>query len=76
MTPNRLEDCLAIIRWTPDTLAQALGCDVLLVNAWLDDLEEIPTKTGAWIETIARFMEAAEQVKPVGLMAKRPASSD
>jgi hypothetical protein len=72
MTPNRLEDCLAIIRWTSDTLARVLECDVSLVNAWLDDQEEVPTKTGAWIETVARFMEAAEGVKPVSLKGKRP----
>ena len=71
MTPNRLEDCLAIIRWTPDTLARALECDVSLVNAWLDDQEEMPAKTGAWIQTIAQFMEAAEGVKPKGLKGKR-----
>jgi hypothetical protein len=71
MTPNRLEDCLAIVRWTPDTLARVLECDVSLVNAWLDDQEEVPTKTGAWIETIAQFMEAAEGVKPKGVKGKR-----
>jgi hypothetical protein len=72
MTPNRLEDCLAIIRWTPDTLARALECDVSLVNAWLDDQEEMPAKTGAWIERITQFMEAAEGVKPKELKGKRP----
>jgi hypothetical protein len=71
MTPNRLEDCLAIIRWTPETLARALECDVSLVNAWLDDQEEMPAKTGAWVETITQFMEAAEGVKPKELKGKR-----
>jgi hypothetical protein len=71
MTPNRLEDCLAIIRWTPDTLARVLECDVSLVNAWLDDQEEMPAKTGAWVETITQFMEAAEGVKPKELKGKR-----
>jgi len=66
MTPNRLEDCLATIRWTPDILARALECDVAQVHAWLDDQDQIPPKTGAWIETITRFMEAAEGVKPKG----------
>lgn len=71
MTPARLSECLSIIRWTPDTLAQALGCDVSIVNAWLDDLDEIPMKTGSWIETLATIHAQAEALKPVGLKGKR-----
>jgi hypothetical protein len=72
MTPNRLEECLAIIRWTPDTLAQALGCYVSLVHAWLDGIEEVPPKTSAWIETLAATHATAEGLKPVNLKGKRP----
>lgn len=71
MTPNRLEDCLTVIRWSPDTLARALECDVSLVEAWLDDLEEIPAKTAAWIEVLALFHEKAELVRPIGLKGKK-----
>lgn len=71
MTPDRLSECLAIIRWTPDTLARALGCDVSLVNAWLDDLDEIPMKAGAWIETMTTVHQVAETQKPTGLKGKR-----
>jgi hypothetical protein len=71
MTPDRLSHCLSIIRWTPDTLAQALGCYVSLVHAWLDDLEEVPMKTGAWIETLATTHAAAESLKPLGMKGKR-----
>ncbi|QPC95732.1 hypothetical protein [Mesorhizobium sp. INR15] len=71
MTPDRLSKCLSIIRWTPSTLARCLGCDVSLVNAWLNDREEIPVKAGAWIETLATIHEKAEMLKPVGLKGKR-----
>lgn len=52
-----------MIRWTPDTLANALGCYVSLVHAWLDGLEEVLPKAAAWIETLA----TAESLKPVSL---------
>jgi hypothetical protein len=71
MTPTRLSECLTIIRWTPATLAGSLGCHVSLVNAWLEELEEIPPKASAWIETLATTHQAAEAMKPVGLKGKR-----
>jgi hypothetical protein len=71
MTPERLGECLSIIRWSPDTLARALECDLLLVEAWLDGELEIPPKAAAWIETVAMHMEAAEALKPKGLKGKR-----
>lgn len=71
MTPERLEECLSIIRWSPDTLAAALGCYVSLVHAWLEGIEEVPPKTSAWIETLARTHTAAEAIKPRGLKGKR-----
>lgn len=66
MTPERLDECLSIIHWTPDTLAHVLECDVSLVHAWLDGELEIPSKAAAWIETVAMHMEAAEALKPKG----------
>lgn len=71
MTPERLSECLEIIRWTPDTLARALDCDVSLVDAWLNDLDEIPMKTGAWIEAMALAHKSVEALKPVGLKGKQ-----
>lgn len=71
MTPERLDECLSIIRWSPDTLARCFGCDVSLVGAWLDGEMEIPPKAAAWIETVAMHMLAAEELKPRGLKGKR-----
>ena len=71
MTSQRLHECLRIIRWSPDALAEALGCDISLVLAWLENAEEVPIKTGAWIETLATAHAAAEAVKPASLRGKR-----
>lgn len=71
MTPERLEECLSIVRWPPATLAEALGCDVSLIHAWLNGLEPVPIKTSAWIETLATTHTAAEKLKPVGIKGKR-----
>lgn len=71
MTPARLSECLSIIRWTPDTLARVLECDVSLVDAWLNNLDDIPIKTGAWIEAMTLAHKSAEALKPVGLKGKR-----
>lgn len=71
MTPERLEECLSAIHWTPDTLARVLECDVSLVHAWLNDEAEIPLKAGAWIEIVAQHHEAFEATRPKGLKGKR-----
>lgn len=71
MTPERLDECLTILRWTPDTLARCFECDVSLVHAWLSDEAEIPPKASAWIETVAAHMEVAMTLKPKGLKGKR-----
>lgn len=73
MTPERLDECLFVIRWSPDTLADCFGCDVSFVEAWLSGEAEIPPKAAAWIETVAAHMEVAETMKPKGLKGKRAA---
>lgn len=70
MTPSRLEECLSIIRWTPDTLARCFGCDLSLVDAWLSSEIEIPAKAAAWIEVLAQTHAMAETDKPKGLKGK------
>lgn len=72
MTPARLVECLEILRWPTETLAEALGCDEGLVEAWVFGLEEVPMKTGAGIEALTVAHAAAETLKPVGLKGKKP----
>lgn len=71
MTPERLERCLSVIRWTPNALARYFGCDVSLVQAWLDGQAKIPADVGSWVEAVAQAHEAAEVLKPQGLKGKR-----
>jgi hypothetical protein len=71
MIPARLEECLSIVRWTPEILAEALGCHVSLVQAWLEGTEDVPPETGAWIEALAITHAAAETIKPGGVDSKR-----
>jgi hypothetical protein len=71
MTPDRLEESLHIIRWTLDTLATSLDCDVSLIEAWLSGEAEIPAKTAAWIGMLASVHHSAESQKPDTHTGKR-----
>jgi len=71
MTPQRLAWCLEQLLWTTDTLAEALGCDESLTEAWMLGFEEVPPKAAAWLETLAVSHVAAEEGKPISLKGKR-----
>lgn len=71
MTPAELSACLRIIRWTPDTLAQALECDISLVLAWLEDIEPVPVKVDVWLKVAATAHKAIEAERPKSLKGKR-----
>lgn len=70
MNPARLQACLAIIRWPPETLAEALGCEPAVVHLWLEEIMEIPLDAGSWVEVLATAHVAAETLKPKLAMAK------
>lgn len=70
MNSLQLKECLQIVRWSSDTLAEALGCDISLVLAWLENIEEIPIEVGAWFETLATAHNAAESVTPDSVRGK------
>jgi len=71
MTPAELSTCLRIIRWTPDTLADALECDISLILAWLEGVEPVPLKTKIWLKAMAQFHEEIEAERPKSLKGKR-----
>lgn len=71
MTPERYVECLETLRWTNETLAEALGCDESLTEAYAVGLAEVPMKLGVWLEVAAQAHEALETEKPVGLKGKR-----
>lgn len=64
MTPERLTECLRVVRWSRDVLAEALDVPSDLVNGWLAGTEQIPRKVGAWIEALCFVHEAAEETIP------------
>ncbi|HEU5068381.1 MAG TPA: hypothetical protein VFT61_09370 [Sphingomicrobium sp.] len=64
MTPDRLRECLRLVRWPKDVLAEAIDVPSQTVSAWLAGSEEIPRKVGAWIEALCFVHEAAEESIP------------
>lgn len=58
MTPVRFTDCLAAIGWTEHGPSRMLECDPMLVEAWATGSSEIPSRLGAWLETLAKCHEA------------------
>lgn len=71
MTPARLVQCLELLHWSTETLAEALECDEGLTEAWVLGLEEMPMKAAAWIEVLAQCHAAAEEGRPKGLMGRK-----
>jgi hypothetical protein len=64
MTPDRLAECLGIIRWSPEVLAHAVDVPIQAVKHWLTGEEEIPRKVAPWIEALSFIHESAEMTKP------------
>lgn len=64
MTPDRLAECLRLVRWPKDTLAETIDVPSETVTAWLTGDEVVPRKVGAWIEALCFVHEAAEESKP------------
>ena len=71
MTPERYVQCLETIRWPNETLAEALGCDESLTEAWAAGLVEVPPKVAAWLDVLALAHQAAESGKPTSFKGKR-----
>lgn len=53
MSPDRYVECLEWPQWDTEVLAEVLGCDQSLTEAYALGLEEVPIKLGAWLETLA-----------------------
>ena len=58
MTPTRLRDCLALLRWSQRGLAEALGCDDRLVRRWASGDASIAPDVADWLERAATFHAA------------------
>ena len=64
VTPERLAECLAIVRWGKDILAEAIDVPSASVDTWLAGTEPVPRKISAWLEALCFVHEAAEVSKP------------
>ena len=58
MTPERFNQCLRVIRWTPINLASALQCELSWIEALETGMEEVPPGLAAWLEVLAFAHEA------------------
>lgn len=64
MTPDRLTECLRLVRWHKNVLAEAIDVPSETVTAWLTGTDQIPRKVAAWIEALCFVHEAAEESMP------------
>ncbi len=58
MTPDRLRECLALLRWSQRSLAEALGLDDRQVRRWASGDYAVPPHIAAWLERRAEAMRA------------------
>lgn len=64
MSPDRLAECLRLVRWHKDILAEAIDVPSDVVTAWMAGTASVPGRVGAWIEALCFVHEAAEESKP------------
>lgn len=76
MTPARYVQCLEILRWSNETLAEALGCDESLTEAYAVGLKPIPMKLEVWLNVAAETHQALESQLPASLKGKRFSERD
>jgi DNA-binding transcriptional regulator YdaS (Cro superfamily) len=55
MTPTRLRECLALLRWSQRGLADALGRPEGTVRQWARGAVQIPPAVASWLEAAARW---------------------
>ncbi len=58
MTPDRLRECIALLRWSQRGLAAALTVDERQVRRWATGEASIPEHIAAWLERRAAAMAA------------------
>lgn len=58
MSPERFNQCLRVIRWTPINIASALQCELSWIEALEAGNEIVPEGLATWLETLAQAHEA------------------
>jgi hypothetical protein len=76
MTPKRMQECLAIIRWSPVTLAAGLHLDNELVDRWLEGASPIPVGVASWLEALCFTHEASDLMRPALGESANPSSAN
>jgi hypothetical protein len=76
VTPDRLNECLNIIRWSPHALAQSLYIDEATVETWRNGSADIPSNVGSWIEALCFTHEASDLMRPAVVGSGQAVSSD
>lgn len=71
MRPDEIQSCLDALRWSPQTLADDLGCDLSAVEAWLDGSDKIPPKTKVWLYVLSLAHQAVNKEKPKTIRGKK-----
>lgn len=57
MTPARLRECLALLRWSQRGLADTLAADERQVRRWAAGAYAVPEPVAAWLERLATYHE-------------------
>ena len=57
MSPERFNQCLRVIRWTPINIASALQCELSWIEAMEAGTENVPADLAEWLETLAQAHE-------------------
>jgi transcriptional regulator with XRE-family HTH domain len=63
MTPTRLRECLALLRWSQRGLADALDRAEGTVRQWARGAVDIPPEVSEWLEVLA-MVHAANPPPP------------
>lgn len=71
MQAERFNRALKSLHWSKETLAEMLGCDISLVEAYSNGLVEPPPKLSAWLEVLAGIHEDLADEMPKSLASKR-----
>jgi len=75
MTPERMQECLATIRWSPVTLAACLQLENDLVERWMDGAAPIPVSVASWLEALCFTHEASDLMRPALSESEQPTNT-
>lgn len=78
MIADRLRECLTVLRWSDEDLADELGAPCAQVRAWLNGRSHAPIVVAAWLETLVKAYRTTPHPRtdPQGrLVCTEPAGS-